>query len=274
MKALITGAAGYIGSRLAARLLKNNRIKIQPVYRIKEPLLRKIIFDFSPDVIINTACKYQNYSKDESLNNQLELFESNYYFPLRILNYCAQLKKNQLKKLPRFISIGTSLPPELNDYALSKHLFTLAGREYHRLKKIEFINIKLENYYGIDEPETRFISSVIKKLRANAPLDLTEGTQHRDFIFANDVFDIIEFILECDISETDIPAGSGCAPALREIIEYLKDITNSSSPLNFGALPMREYEPNTPADLSILRKLGFIKPLTHWKDGLKLLCGI
>jgi hypothetical protein len=45
--------------------------------------------------------------------------------------------------------------------------------------------------------------------------------------------------------------------------------TNSQSKLQFGAVEMRKNEPSTVADLSVLRGLGYSKPLTHWQDGMK-----
>ena len=129
----------------------------------------------------------------------------------------------------------------------------------------------LENYYGEQEPNERFISMVISKLRENQPIDLTEGNQRRDFIYVEDVVKAIAFLTtdtELWDEYIDIPLGTGEGPQIKEVIEYLKEIMGSSSQLNFGAVNKRKDEPDSIADVTYLQKRGW-KPQYGWKDGLK-----
>ena len=144
----------------------------------------------------------------------------------------------------------------------------------HREKQIRicnFYNIILENFYGKDEPKDRFLHRCISMMKNNEPLNLTSGTQHRDFIHIDDVLQGILLIFnkryELD-KYMDIPLGSGQAPSIKEVICYLKEQLHSLSDLNFGAIPSREFENDCIADISILNKLGF-KLKYHWKDGIK-----
>jgi CDP-paratose synthetase len=285
MKILVAGATGYLGNKLAEMFLsplsahnellllarnKNNLSKklqcgnnvvIGDIYNES---LEKKIEEFSPDVVYCTTCCYE--TDPEYL---LKTMDANYVFPSRILRIVAGLQTKPI----RFISIGTSLPPSLNLYSLTKKHFAELGKFFHKKTKIEFVNILLESFYGIDEPKDRFITSSILQLKSNHDLLLTEGTQKRDYVFVDDVVEIMCFLSSCSIDKDvcDIPVGTGIAPAIKEIILFLRHETASKSNLNFGAIEMREHEPSTVADLSAIRRLGYLKPLTRWQDGMKKL---
>ena len=161
----------------------------------------------------------------------------------------------------------------LNLYSLTKKQFAELGTFFHKKGEIKFVNLLLESFYGIDEPKNRFITRSILQLKSNQDLLLTKGTQKRDYIFIDDVVDIMYFLSTCVINEDvcDISVGTGIASAIKEIVLFLHRETDSESNLKFGAIEMREHEPSTVANLSVIRQLGYSKPLIHWQDGMKKL---
>jgi CDP-paratose synthetase len=288
MKILIAGATGYLGFRLARRFLDNppppqyrellllvrNKDNLSKdlqdrdnvfICEINSVSLEKTIEIFSPDIVYCTTCCYE--TDPEYL---LKTIDANYVFPSRILRIVANL---QTDRLVRFISVGTSLPSSLNLYSLTKKHFVELGTFFHQKVKVKFVNLLLESFYGVDEPGDRFITRSILQLKANKDLLLTEGIQKRDYVFIDDVIEIMFFFSTCDINKDvyDIPVGSGIAPTIKEIILFLHREIGSKSNLKFGAIKMREHEPSTVADLSIIRQLGYSKPLVHWQDGMKKL---
>jgi CDP-paratose synthetase len=286
MKICIAGATGYLGNKLAEMfyastmhnellLLVRNRNNLSKkmqykdnvfVCEIQDELLVKKVEEFSPDVVFCTTCCYE--TDPEYL---LKTIDANYAFPSQILKIIASLKTKPV----RFISVGTSLPASLNLYSLTKKQFAELGIFFHKIKKIEFVNLKLESFYGADEPKDRFITRSILQLKANQDLLLTEGTQKRDYIFVDDVVEIMLFLSDCVLNEDicDIPVGTGIAPAIKEIITFLHSETGSKSNLKFGAMEMREHEPSTVADISLIRQFGYSKSLMHWQDGMKKMIG-
>jgi CDP-paratose synthetase len=158
-------------------------------------------------------------------------------------------------------------------YSLTKKHFAELGKLFHKKTEIEFVNLLLESFYGINEPKNRFITRSILQLKSNQELLLTEGTQRRDYIFIDDVVEIMYFLSTCTINKDiyDIPVGAGIAPSIKEIILFLCNEIGSKSNLKFGAIEMREHEPSTVADLSVIRHLGYLKPPTCWQDGMKKL---
>lgn len=261
----------YLHSELL--LLVRNRSTLSNNFRYKNNIficeiydesLKKRIEEFSPDVVYCTTCCYETDSE-----YLLKTVDANYIFPSQILKIIAGLKTKPV----RFISVGTSLPPLLNLYSLTKKQFAELGTFFHKKGEIKFVNLLLESFYGIDEPKNRFITRSILQLKSNQDLLLTKGTQKRDYIFIDDVVDIMYFLSTCVINEDvcDISVGTGIASAIKEIVLFLHRETDSESNLKFGAIEMREHEPSTVANLSVIRQLGYSKSLIHWQDGMKKL---
>lgn len=278
MRIILTGGTGYLGMNILQRLVKlgyevlciclpgttdkiENNSELLGKYSIlftDNPDYEKIILEFKANTVIHTAGVYENHE-----NNLLKVISGNFDFPIRLLDI---VRKNGTI---RWINTCTSLPENLNSYTLSKYMFSHWGNYYSQLFDISFNNFKLEHFYGPNEIDSKFISFVYNRLINDLPIDLTIGTQRRDFIHIEDVCRAYLLLLETDIKGyIDIPVGTGIAPSIREVVEYLKEITKSNSKINYGAIPLRKNEPMLCiADLSIISKYGFV-PKFDWRTGM------
>ncbi len=104
-------------------------------------------------------------------------------------------------------------------------------------------------------------------------IDLTKGEQKRDFIYVDDVVSaylkVLEFTKNSDFSFKSFDVGCGVAVSLKDFASAIKEISNSPTKLNFGALSYREDEiVCSKADIAELTKLGR-QPKYSYKDGLK-----
>ena len=254
MNIILVGATGYLGSKLLKKLSEDKNNNVLSLVRnpnntsnyvlIKDQKLYEKINIFKPDILIYTSCVYDN-----GINNYMNILEANFIFPLELMNNI---------KLKTFIYIGTSINKYTNQYSLSKNQFAEYGKYYSLHNNINFINILLENFYGKDEPQNRFLSTIINKLKNNEEINLTEGNQIRDFIYIEDVINGINIIIKSNLKGYyDIPLGSGEGISIRELVEYLKTALNSKSNLNFGAISLRKNEHSGFADITKMKELGF-----------------
>ena len=280
MNYLILGGNGYLGSKVTRKLVQNGN----NVVLTKRPHsnLRRISdltdqIQFIPASVdaVETVLKYQNidwvlnmasnYGRSDLLYDTV--IESNIIFPLRILNLVTEQHRIEGGGV-NFLTIGTGLPDELNMYSYTKKSFSDFGKFYSDKHGINFINVKLEMFYGSDEPDDRFLKHCVLSMLRNKDLDLTDGLQKRDIIFSEDVIDAIFYAMDYyKDGYNEILVGTGEAPTIREIIEYIKQITNSTSKLNFGVVPKRKAEPDCVADSNKLKEIGFSCKY-GWKDGL------
>lgn len=210
------------------------------------------------DYVFNIAC---NYGRENMLYD--DVIEANIEFPLKVLN---KVVENGTKK---FLTIGTGLPEEFNMYSFSKKVLGNFGKFYVDKHNIDFYNLKLEMFYGVDEPKDRFIPKVIEKMVKGQLVEITPGTQKRDIIAIKDVIKAIMMIINSGLQGyQEISVGTGIGPSISEIIDFIWEETGRRSEIHKGTIPLRKNEPTCIADTSVLCSLGEWKPM-YWKSGLK-----
>ena len=275
MNVLILGGNGYLGSKVSRQLVKDGHhvvctrrssSDISKLNDIKDKIIwipasidgiesamQYVEFDY----VLNMACNYGRSNKlyDDVINANIE-------FPLKVLNTAVE---HGLKK---YLTIGTGLPDDFNMYSFSKKMFSEFGRFFVEKHGISFISLQLEMFYGPDEPTNRFIPSVITKMLNGDSVDTTLGTQHRDIISADDILKAIMLVINSDLDGFyEIPIGTGEAPAISEVIDFIWESTGKKSKLNKGAVPMRENEPDCLANTQIIKSIGNWNPVP-WKQGI------
>lgn len=281
MKVLVLGANGYLGSKMVHILLQDESIQLICTKRVKSDLIRlqDVINDprlkFIPatveaieatlqytyfDWVLNMAC---NYGRSNGLYDSV--IESNIEFPLGVLDKTVE------KGTKKFLTIGTGLPKQFNMYSFSKSMFSEFGKFYADKHDIDFFNLKLEMFYGSDEPWDRFLPSLIHNMLLGNPVNVTEGTQCRDIISIHDITDAVTKVVMGKMiggGYMEIPVGTGIAPSVSEIVDFIWNETGRKSIVNKGAVPMRKDEPDCVADTRLLSATQEWHPI-FWKDGLR-----
>ena len=284
MNILMLGGTGYLGSNLVRSLLDEGheltcviRPKSRRNYLDELHGVRLIMNDLSEieaefqranyDWVISAVCTYR---QNESL--YMDMLESNFIFPVKILNLAAKYR------VKNFMAMGTSIPDGFSMYSFTKNRLADTGKYFSEHEKlINFIELRLEMFYGsypggTDEPESRFIRNSMIKLCRNEPLLLTAGTQKRDIIHVEDVAGLVSGVLNADYHGFRIlPAGSGENHPIREIIEFLHRTAGSSSRLEFGAVPQRAGEPDTLSNTGWYSEIGYTLKHTFF-GGLETEC--
>ncbi len=280
---LLTGATGYLGSHLATALLgaghsvvalKRTTSSLRRLERIQPNLTLLDVdgLDFQAlfkehgkfDAVIHSATTYGRNGESVS-----QIAETNLGFPLKLLDGAVAAG------VPVFLNTDTALDKFLNAYSLSKTQFAEWGRHFARQKKIRFLNLRLEHFYGPGDDDSKFTTYVINSCLKNAPeLRLTPGQQRRDFVYIDDVVAAYMLLLEKEKSLADwfveFDVGSGEAVTIRQFVELAQRLTGSRTYLNFGAQAYRDGEVMlSQADVDPLQKLGWHCGHTL-EQGLKL----
>lgn len=280
-KILLTGVTGFLGSKLAVALIEKGyevialKRKSSSLERIEQILPKIHLYDIDDidyskifkshkkiDIVIHTATCYGR-------NNETpwEIFDANTGFPLKLLDAAS------VENVTKFINTDTILDKYLNLYSLSKNHLLEWGKFYSMKNKIEFINMRLEHFYGPGDDDSKFTSYVINNCISNSPsLQLTIGEQSRDFIYIEDVVSAYLTVLtKKDIPEqwfTEFDIGSGDSITIRKFVETVHRLSVSNTKLEFGAIPYREGEVMiSKADISAMKALG-------WKCNITLEQGL
>lgn len=283
MRILLLGATGYLGSNIAAALtdeghdvscVVRSASKAENLHNVRLIMNDKTIIEDelsirNYDWVINSVCCYkQNDSFYE------DMFEANLSFPLSVLNLAVK------HNVRNFMTIGTSLPDSFNMYSFTKSKLSEIGKYISDHEgMINFADMKLEMFYGSYIQggndafvRNRFIQSTAYKLASGEDIKLTEGTQKRDVIHVFDAVSIILRVLRMNLHGfREFPVGTGENHSIREIAEFMHKYMNSSSHIEFGAVPSREGEPDTLADVKWYDEINYRLKYSFF-EGLKDEC--
>lgn len=277
---LITGTTGYLGTRLSKRFLDegyniialclnhreqflysdSSKVKI---YYLDTDDIQDIFEENVIDIIIHTATLY-----GRSNEHLTEMLKANIEFP------CSILEMAELYNVKLFINTDTILAKNINAYSMTKSHFADWLQFYSN--KFKCVNLKLDHFYGPNDKPVKFIAWIIENLKRNTEkIDLTEGSQTRDFIYIDDVLNAYSCIINnIDKLSNDkincFEVGTNTRTKIRDIVIMLKELMhNSKTVLNFGAIPYRKNEVlSYEVDTSGLRLLGW-KPEVPVREGLK-----
>jgi CDP-paratose synthetase len=258
-KILISGINGYLARNLANELVSLDHFEVVGFGRNshKHELLKEDIIIIPFDeiasyiqcediyIIIHAAT---NYGRS---NDSIEsILSTNLILPIQL--YSTARNNN----VPYFVNIDTILPREYSEYALSKKQFVdwakqlntssrfSSNRENNEIFK--FINIEFEHFYGPGASTSNFVSWLINQLQENTQdIKLTKCNQEREFLYISDAVSALMTILK-NLGELksfeSFTVGSGKPILLREFIFKAKDVFDSKSTFNFGAIPLRENQ--------------------------------
>ena len=218
-----------------------------------------------PDAIVHTACAYGRAGETPR-----QIFDANLSFGIALAQ--AALDGD---RLVNFINTGSVLDPDVSLYALSKRQFSDWGAQLARRDptRLRFVDLPLQHMYGAGDDRSKFTTHVMRACLRNEPeLKLTAGEQLRDFIHIDDVVAAYDAVLahadELPASDV-IEVGSGDAPSIREFVETVHRLADSTTRLAFGAVPYRANEAMLcRADTARLHALGW-RPTHDLASGLQ-----
>ena len=150
----------------------------------------------------------------------------------------------------RFVGIGTCLEYELSNFPLTVDSPLRPQTPYAAAKassfimlsqllpalNVEFAWCRVFYLYGENENARRLVPYVRSQLAAGKPVELTSGTQIRDFLDVQVAGDMItEIALSSEQDAFNI--CSGVPLTVRQLVEQLADEYNARHLLKFGARP-------------------------------------
>ena len=260
MKILLTGATGFLGSHILKDLIKQNdetivlKRSFSNDYRINQYRNQYKAYDIDKislaeifqteakiDAVIHCATTYGRKSEKIS-----EIFQANTTFPLQLIEVATQFNTNIFINSDTFFNKSDSAKSYMQNYVVSKNQFLEWGKIFAETEKINFINMKLEHIYGEDDSDNKFCTFVIRSLINNIPsIDLSDGNHLRDFIYIDDVVSAYLAVLKSEMPQKGYygyEVGYGFAVRVKEFVNTVKNITNSHTNLNYGAIPYKENE--------------------------------
>lgn len=262
-KIAIIGASGFIGANLLDYFVKKNidahgfarsqspwridAFQLENKYSNIRNNLTQMINEFNPTVIINTATHgAYSFQQDENsiTNSNLEVIKE-------------VVKWSKGKKV-QIIHLGTSSEYGINSnrphesslcepnskYANAKLATTLELQSANKLFGIKSTVLRLYSIYGPLEDSSRLMPTLVNKIMNSESITLTNPTVSRDFVYIQDLFELIDGLIEEKNNTKDFEIyniASEKKTTMEDLARTLTQIFPSKIDITFS-YPMRNWD--------------------------------
>ena len=298
MRTLVTGGAGFIGSHLCERLLKDghevicldnfftgNKRNIAHLLENRSfELIRHDVTDpilLEVDRIFNLACPA---SPIHYQYNPVKTTKTSVMGAINMLGLAKRVRARILQASTSEVYGDPQIHPQPESYwgnvntigirscyDEGKRVAETLMMDYHRQNKVDIRIIRIFNTYGpnMAENDGRVVSNFI--LQALKGEDITvygKGEQTRSFCFVSDLVEGIIKMMECPGFIGPVNLGN---PTETTIVDFAKKIialTGSRSRIVYNPLPADDPKQRQP-DITLAKEMLGWEPKVHVDEGLK-----
>ncbi len=298
MRILVTGGAGFIGSHLCERLLKeghevlcldnfftgskDNILHLMDDHRfelIRHDIIQPILLEV--DRIYNLACPA---SPIHYQYNPVKTTKTSVMGTINMLGLAKRVKARILQASTSEVYGDPEVHPQKEDYRGNvncigprscydegKRVAETLMMDYHRQNGVDIRIVRIFNTYGpkMAENDGRVVSNfILQALRGEDITIYGDGTQTRSFCYVDDLVEGLIRMMDTEGFTGPVNLGNPGEFTIIELAEKVKRFIGSKSRLVFRPLPEDDPTQRQP-DISLaMEKLGW-KPTTALDEGLE-----
>lgn len=295
---LVTGGAGFIGSHLCERLLKDGHevicldnfftgSKDNVRHLISNPYFELIRHDIVNPIYLEVDQIYNLASPASPVHyqyNAIKTIKTNTIGMVHMLGLAKRVKARILQASTSEVYGDPKVHPQREDYwgnvnpigprscyDEGKRVAETLAMDYHRQNNVDIRIVRIFNTYGsrMAVDDGRVISNFI--VQALTGQDITvygDGTQTRSFCYIDDMVEGLVRMMSCEGFIGPVNLGNPEEYKIIELAEKVLLLTGSKSKIIFKPLPTDDPARRCP-DITLAReKLGW-QPRTRLEDGLR-----
>jgi UDP-glucose 4-epimerase len=282
--ALVSGAAGFIGSNLSRALLSKGArvhgagrrsasglgadVEYSAVDLTDDAAAGELMRAVKPDYVFHLASHVWGAP---DLKHVLPTFRSNLQTTVNLLTAATEVG------CERMVVTGSLVEPEAateripsSPYAAAKWASSDYSRMFHALYRLPVVIARVFMVYGpAQQDETKLVPYTIRSLARGEAPEITSGRRQIDWVYVDDVVDgLIALALAPDVEGDTVDLGSGSLITTAELVEMICSLMKSAVRPRFGALADRPLEPVRVARVADTTALTGWTPRVSLEQGL------
>lgn len=282
-RVLVTGATGFIGSRLRSHLVSTGAEVHATSRRPHDSdsdtatwwtvdlsdadACTHVVNEVRPDITFHLA---SHVSGSRDLDAVRPTFEGNLKSAVGLLTALAAVGTDKV------VLAGSLEEPEPGDapvspYAAAKSGATLYARMFAELYSLPVAVARIFMVYGPDQPdETKLVPYLYDCFSRAEPPRMSSGVREVDWIYVDDVVGGLMALATGDGARSgeSVDIGSGDLVSIRGFVESFARACSYDGVLGFGELPDRPTERIRVADVEATGNAIGWQPGTSLEDGL------
>lgn len=262
MEFIITGATSFIGLELTRYLLEHKhtvlavcRPNSKGTVSIPEgvKIVTSEMCDYgelhnkisSADVFINLAWAGTGHDG----RNVVDIQNENIAYTIDAMHSAKKIGCKLFLEAGSQAEYGSTTAPQKEDSVCNP--FSEYGKAKLKVKEelfslsekldIKYLHLRIFSIFGENDHPWTLVMSAIDKMLKNEPLELSPCTQNWNFLYVKDAARIITLLCENAVKEPTFRheiynVASNDTRTLKNFVERMKILANSSSKLDFGAI--------------------------------------
>jgi nucleoside-diphosphate-sugar epimerase len=285
-RALVTGATGFIGSALSARLIADgwtvhaivratsDRSRLSPEviaheHDGDEGALHRIVGSAEPSVVFHLA---SNFIAEHRTGDVKGLVQSNLTFPTMLADAMAGAGVRALVNTgTAWQHFGGAGYDPVSLYAATKEAFEDVLAYYVSARALRVVTLKLFDTYGPNDMRRKLLRVVREAAVEGRTLEMSEARQAIDLVHVHDVVEAYlaaaRRLLGGEVAGHErYGVSSGDPRPLRSVVELYASLLPGPLTVQWGVRPYREREVMTPWRAST--------PIPGWRPTIALEQGL
>lgn len=266
-RVVVTGGTGFLGSRLARKLVSlgcdvhllvrspllpkglQTVIPTDRIHMISEDqsALNSILVAVRPALVIHLSTAWRIPPGEDATN---VFIRANVLFPSMLLEAMEQAQVRDLINAASFWQyFDNQLYSPVNLYAATKQAFETIAQYYAEARHFRVLHLVIGDTYGEDDPRPKLIPA----LQKNQSMALSPGNQVVEFLHVDDVvrgFCVgMRYLAEQKISIERYALRPDTAIRLKELVALIEEISGKKMQVEWSGKAYREREMMQPVNL-------------------------
>lgn len=281
MKALVTGASGFVGRHLVRALseagaqvhavVRTTSSRHRPsgpgitVHELGQPAVEigEVIEAVRPDTVFHLATHFSARHLPAEI---ISMLEANVVFGTTLAQACAATQTRLVHATSAWQHYGGAGYEPVSLYAATKQALVDIIEYFRVVEGLDSREVCLFDTYGPEDDRGKLTGALLTAARTGAELDMSSGNQLIDLVHIDDVVGALLVAGEAEHFSGRMVVRTGRPVTVRDLAAIIEEVSGAALRINWGSRPDRGREMIT--DWEIAANNGRWQPQRSLRDGL------